>query len=411
MLNLMWTITIIFLSYLGLSIAKQIHFNNLKFKKMSKKIDKDGLFMSLGTKIGVGSIIGTASSILIGGAGSLFWIWIFTIIFSSIIYAESYLGNKYKDKKNNISGPYFYIKKSLNKNKLSIIITILLILTYSHFFLMIQTNTITEIMHNNIYIIIISILFLLTTIILNTKEILKILNKIVPIMCLIYILIGIFIIINNTAIILDITKTIIIEAFSYKGITVGLIVGIKRSIFQSELLVGTTAVASGISNEKSESVAYTQILGMYFISFIICTLTAYIILIYNNYNLNTFNSYNELLLNVFNYHLGEYGELILIIEIILFSITTILSGFYMGTSIIKYFTENKTINNIIKITMLTSSIIGLLIQNNIIWLLIDSILFIIIVLNGYAINKLKGEVNDRQWLGWKTKSSMGKSRI
>ena len=67
--------------------------------------------MSLGTKIGVGSIIGTASSILIGGAGALFWIWIFTIIFSSIIYAESYLGNKYKDKKNNISGPYFYIKK------------------------------------------------------------------------------------------------------------------------------------------------------------------------------------------------------------------------------------------------------------------------------------------------------------
>ena len=395
MLDLMWIIIIIFLSYLGLSIAKKIHFNNLKIKKMSKKIDKDGLFMSLGTKIGVGSIIGTASSILIGGAGALFWIWIFTIIFSSIIYAESYLGNKYKDKKNNISGPYFYIKKGLNKNKLATFLTVLLIAAYSHFFLMIQTNTIVEIMHSNIYIIIISIIFLVVTIILNTKEILKILNKIVPLMCLIYIILGLTIIINNYNIIINITKQIIMEAFNYRGITIGLIIGIKRSIFQSELLIGTTAVASGISNEKRESVAYTQVLGMYFISFVICTLTAYIILIYKEYNLITFNSYNELLLNVFNYHLGNLGIILLIMEIILFSVTTILSGFYMGESITKHFTNNKIMIIAIKMTMLLSSIIGLIVRNSIIWLLIDSILFIIIVLNGYAINKLKGEVNDR----------------
>ena len=134
---------------------------------------------------------------------------------------------------------------------------------------------------------------------------------------------------------------------------------------------------------------------MYFISFVICTLTAYVILIYKEYNLTTFNSYNELLLNVFNYHLGNLGIIALIMEIILFSITTILSGFYMGESITKYFTNNKIMIIAIKMTMLLSSIIGLLVRNSIIWLLIDSILFIIIVLNGYAINKLKGEVNDR----------------
>ena len=395
MLNLIWTVVIIFLSYLGVTLSRRIRFNNLNIKKLSNQIDKDGLFMSLGTKIGVGSIIGTASCILIGGAGSLFWIWLFTLVFSSIIYAESYLGNKYKDKNRNISGPYFYIKKGLNKKSLSLLITVLLIITYSHFFLMIQTNTIIEILKNNIFVIIITIFLLLLTAILNIKEILQVLNKVVPIMCIIYIFIGLFIIFKNLNEVLFITKNILINAFTYKGITVGLIVGIKRSIFQSELLVGTTSIASGISDKNSSNVAYTQILGMYFISFIICTLTAYIILIYKENSIASFTSYNELLISVFNYHLGNFGTFILTIEIILFSVTTILSGFYMGTSLIMYFTKNNFLKIIIKITMLSSSIIGLLIQNNIIWLLIDTILFIIIILNGYAVYKLKGEVNDR----------------
>ena len=395
MLNVIWTVVIIFLSYLGVTLSRRIKFNNLNIKKLSNQIDKDGLFMSLGTKIGVGSIIGTASCILIGSAGSLFWIWLFTLIFSSIIYAESYLGNKYKDKNRNISGPYFYIKKGLNKKSLSLLITVLLIITYSHFFLMIQTNTIIEILKNNIFVIIITIFLLLLTAILNIKEILQVLNKVVPIMCIIYIFIGLFIIFKNLNEVLFITKNILINAFTYKGITVGLIVGIKRSIFQSELLVGTTSIASGISDKNSSNVAYTQILGMYFISFIICTLTAYIILIYKENSIASFTSYNELLISVFKYHLGNFGTFILTIEIILFSVTTILSGFYMGTSLIMYFTKNNFLKIIIKITMLSSSIIGLLIQNNIIWLLIDTILFIIIILNGYAVYKLKGEVNDR----------------
>lgn len=395
MLNVIWTVVIMFLSYLGVTLSRRIRFNNLNIKKLSNQIDKDGLFMSLGTKIGVGSIIGTASCILIGGAGSLFWIWLFTLVFSSIIYAESYLGNKYKDKNRNISGPYFYIKKGLNKKSLSLLITVLLIITYSHFFLMIQTNTIIEILKNNIFVIIITIFLLLLTAILNIKEILQVLNKVVPIMCIIYIFIGLFIIFKNLNEVLFITKNILINAFTYKGITVGLIVGIKRSIFQSELLVGTTSIASGISDKNSSNVAYTQILGMYFISFIICTLTAYIILIYKENSIASFTSYNELLISVFNYHLGNFGTFILTIEIILFSVTTILSGFYMGTSLMMYFTKNNFLKIIIKITMLSSSIIGLLIQNNIIWLLIDTILFIIIILNGYAVYKLKGEVNDR----------------
>ena len=214
-------------------------------------------------------------------------------------------------------------------------------------------------------------------------------------MCAIFILIGSYIITKNHTMLLDILKIILKDALSYKGLTIGLVISIKRSIFQNELLVGTTSISSGISDEDKKTTAYTQILGVYFISFIICTLTAFLILIYLENTEIQFTSYNELLLNVFNYHLGDFGAIIFITEIILFSITTILSGFYIGNSLMNYFTSNKYVKISIKISMLIACVFGLIFKNDLIWLLIDGILFIIIILNGYAIFKLKGEVNDR----------------
>ena len=395
MQNYIWITLVIILTIVSLNISKKLNYSNYNIKKMLTKIDKSGLFMALGTKIGVGSIIGTASSILIGGPGTILWTIIFTLIFSSLIYAESYLGKKYKDTKTNISGPYFYIRKGLKNKTLAIIVTLLLIVTYSHFFLMIQTNTIIEVFHNNVCVTITIIIFLILTTYLNISETLKVLNKVVPLMCAIFILIGSYIIIKNHTMLLDILKIILKDALSYKGLTIGLVISIKRSIFQNELLVGTTSISSGISDEDKKTTAYTQILGVYFISFIICTLTAFLILIYLENTEIQFTSYNELLLNVFNYHLGDFGVFIFITEIILFSITTILSGFYIGNSLINYFTSNKYAKISIKISMFVACAFGLIFKNDFIWLLIDGILFIIIILNGYAIFKLKGEVNDR----------------
>ncbi|MEG2457833.1 MAG: alanine:cation symporter family protein, partial [Bacilli bacterium] len=174
----------------------------LLFKKT--KIDKKTLCLSLGVKAGVGTIIGTASSIFIGGCGTILWICLFTIFTCPIIYYESLLGSKYKEKTktNTLSGPYFYIKKGLNKKYLAIITNIIFILTYSFLFLMIQTNTISEIIKLNIksnffniIILIIIFLILLLIIFFNINNILKLLNKIVPFMCLFFMLISSYIII------------------------------------------------------------------------------------------------------------------------------------------------------------------------------------------------------------------------
>ena len=102
----MWIILIIYLFIISVFLSIKLRFKNYKIniKELFKK-DTTSLFLTLGTKIGVGSIIGTASCILIGGFSSIIWIILFSFLFTSLIYYESYYGNKYK--KDGIGGPYF----------------------------------------------------------------------------------------------------------------------------------------------------------------------------------------------------------------------------------------------------------------------------------------------------------------
>ena len=352
------------------------------------KKDKTSLFLTLGTKIGVGSIIGTASSILIGGFSSVIWIIIFSFLFTSLIYYESYYGNKYK--KDGIGGPYFINRYGLNNRILSVISLILLIISYSFIFQMIQFNTISYILVNDLnisklLIILVSILFLYITLKLSIKDVLNILNKLVPYMCLIFILVCLYIILRN---INNINFNIFIKDFlSFKSIFSGLVIGIKRSIFMNEVLIGTTSTASASDKNDIEISIKYQILSVYFISIVITLLVTFLLLIYLSNNVIP-SDYNILMSNVFYYSLGDFGIYFLLIIYLLFGITTVLSGYYIGVSNIKYLSNNKFIIRLFKILFMLCSVLGIILNNNYIWKYSDILLFIMIIINSYSIIKL-----------------------
>lgn len=378
-----------YLFVLSIYLSFKLKFKNYKIniKELFKK-DKTSLFLTLGTKIGVGSIIGTASSILIGGFSSVIWIIIFSFLFTSLIYYESYYGNKYK--KDGIGGPYFINRYGLNNRILSVISLILLIISYSFIFQMIQFNTISYILVNDLnisklLIILVSILFLYITLKLSIKDVLNILNKLVPYMCLIFILVCLYIILRN---INNINFNIFIKDFlSFKSIFSGLVVGIKRSIFMNEVLIGTTSTASASDKNDIEISIKYQILSVYFISIVITLLVTFLLLIYLSNNVIP-SDYNILMSNVFYYSLGDFGIYFLLIIYLLFGITTVLSGYYIGVSNIKYLSNNKFIIRLFKILFMLCSVLGIILNNNYIWKYSDILLFIMIIINSYSIIKL-----------------------
>lgn len=389
----MWTILIIFLFCFSVYLSVKLKFQNYKINiKELIRNDKTSLYLTLGTKVGVGSIIGTTSSIIIGGFSSVIWIILFSILTTSIIYYEAYLGRKNRVKLNNdyIGGPNFIVKNKL----LSFISLILLLLIYTFMFQMIQMNTISNMILLNVniskkLILIVFLIILLVTINLKIKEILNIMNKIVPIMCLFFIIVCLYGIISNYDILFSSIEVYLKDIFSIKSILCGMIIGIKRSIFMNELLIGTTSLsASTDKNDINISIKY-QILSIFFITITMTLLISSLILIYI-YNNPIINDYNLLINNIFHTTYGSIGTLFLIIILILFGFTTILSGFYIGKINIEYLTKSKLILNIFKLLFIVVTLSGIIINNFFIWKYLDNLIFIMIIINSYSIIKSLG---------------------
>ena len=393
----MWIILIIFMFILSFLVTKKIKYRNYKLgiKELFKK-DKTSLFLTLGTKVGVGSIIGTTVCIIVGGFGSVIWIILFSLLMSSICYYESYLGKKYrkKNKDNFIGGPYFILKYGTNRRILALFSCILLIIIYCFFFQMIQLNTISNMIEintniNKIIIIVCVFLILLITIDLSIDSVLKLMNKIVPIMCFIFIVMCLFSIFKNIDILILSFKYNFNQIFSIKSILSGMVIGIKKSIFMNEVLVGTTSVSSSTDKNDSDICMRYQVLGMYFISFVITALIFSLLLIYL-YNNKVTDDYIVLINSVFYMTSGKIGVYLLIVTFILFGFTTILSGYYIGKNYIEYLTGSKALFILFKILFIIVCLLGIVIDNSIIWKYLDYLLFIMIIINSYSIIKLLG---------------------
>jgi AGCS family alanine or glycine:cation symporter len=77
-------------------------------------------FASVGGMVGLGNIVIVITAVLIGGPGSLFWLWIAAFFGSLIKYAEVYLGMKFRvsdGREGHHGGPMIYLQRAF-KNKL-----------------------------------------------------------------------------------------------------------------------------------------------------------------------------------------------------------------------------------------------------------------------------------------------------
>ena len=402
--RLVWSVAFVFLFGSGIYFSFKLRFKQFDIRGMIRCLKNGDAFsslsMSLGARIGVGSLAGVALAIKMGGIGSIFWIWVSSLIVSINSYVESFLAVKYSKK--DIGGPAYYIRDGLGKKRIAFCYAFLIIITYIFGFLTIQSNTISRVFNGfgissflvGLIIVIISGFIIFG----GKKKIVSFISTLVPVMCLIYIVTGLYIIFINIDIISGIIVSIIKEAFNHKslgvGVIVSLIIGFRRGIFSTEAGIGTGAIAaSSVSCENPSRQGFIQVVGVYFTSLIICTTTALIILT-SNYNSLVAGNINgiEVTSYAFNYHLGRLGDIILIISIILFSFSTIIAGYYYGESNLRFMANNKGGIWFLKIVTLILLFLGSIISSNIIWNMIDILVGLLAIINVSSIFLLRNEV-------------------
>ena len=414
--DVLWSTAIILLIGGGIYFTIKLGFPQFRLKKMFNGLKNDNkqeispyksLTMSLAARIGVGSLAGIALAIYIGGPGTIFWIWITSVITSVNSFCESYMGAKYQEKDSIAykGGPAFYIDKGLKNKKLAKIYAILIIVAYVVGFMTIQANTITKSLQEYMSVspLLIGITLALISgyiIFKGLDEIISTTSKMVPIMGGAYLITSLVIIILNLNLLPNIFKLIISSAFNFKSATTGVlstfIIGIQRGVFSTEAGLGSGSIASSTSNvENKIGLGLVQILGIYFTSFIICTSTAFIILMsdYTSINFNDINGI-ELTQYALNYHLGSFGIIFLIFSIISFAFSTIIAGYYYGESNLKYLVKNVKNRDlkIFKIITVLLLIFGSITSPTLLWNIVDILVACLAIINMYSLIRMRKEI-------------------
>ncbi len=385
--SIYFSIRLSFRQFNFLEILKSLFFKNIKGSIKS-------LFVALSGRIGVGSIAGVAVAIIYGGAGTIFWMWIVALVTGVLAYAESYLAVKFKS---NVTGPSCYIKYGLNKNSLALVYSFIVIAAYLIGFIPIQANTVINSTNFNKFILGF-VLFLGTFFVLKrgVYKIINLIGKIIPLIGFIYISMTFYVIILNISSLPLVFKNIFTCAFNLKSFFSSfipmVIIAIQRCIFSNESGLGLGALAIGASDSTNpRSTALVQVFGVYVVTMIVCTSSAFLLLMtpYTDTLVNNINGI-EVIKMAFNYHFGCVGGFLLFICIFLFAFSTVLSGYYYIVSSASFI----GIKNFFVFNFLVSFSVffGCLLNPSFIWDLVDIMVAIMAIINVYSLYKLRNSV-------------------
>ncbi len=322
------------------------------------------LSSAVAATVGLGNISGVAIAIYLGGPGVVFWIWVTAIIgmcikFYSCSLAIMFRGNDSDGKLQ--GGPMYYITKGMGAKARPLAVFfciaglfgVLPAFTTNQF-----TQTLMGVINPNETIAAFGdfnwklgigiVLSIITSFVIfgGLQKIAKVATAIVPFMVLIYLVSVIFIMMLNAGEIMPSLKLIFAEAFNLKTAVQGgfwglVIIGIRRAVFSNESGVGNAPMYHGQSKTHEPiQEGLVAMLGPFIDTIIVCTLTAVVIILSGAY-LEAETNGIAMTLIAFKKSLFGYGDILLMIIVAAFALSTLFTYSYYGTKCLSFLTNAK----------------------------------------------------------------------
>ena len=249
------------------------------------------LMTALSGTIGIGSITGVATAIVLGGVGALFWMWVAALLGMATKFGEAILAVKYRVLDENgemCGGPMYYIEKGMKCKWLGKVFAILGVITSIATGNMIQSNSVVLAVEegfgiNPAWTGLILMFFVGITLIKGIKSIGKVNGILVPTMAVFYIVGGLIILALNFDQIPMAFGHIFKAAFSGQAafggvagasIMMAIQLGVSRSIFSSEAGLGSSPViAAAAKTDTPGRQALVSMCTVFITVGIVCTIT------------------------------------------------------------------------------------------------------------------------------------------
>ena len=356
------------------TIGKMFHKHEAKAGEVTPF---QALTTALAATVGTGNIAGITTAVTLGGAGSIFWVWVSALLGMATKYSEVLLAVKYRERNAHgdwVGGPMYYIKNGLGKNWKWLAVVFCIFGGLASFGIgnAVQVGNITDSVNtaiqafvpsaaesaNTINLILGVVLMVIVGIVLlgGIKRIGSVTEKLVPFMSLIYIISSLIVLIAHADQLPRVFGMIFQGAFSPEAVTGGaagmsiklcIEWGVKRGVFSNEAGLGSAPIAHAASSESNPvKQGLYGIFEVFMDTIVICSLSGLTILValtdeQLNYGVQGTTALNSQALGtVFG---PKVGALIIAIGLGLFALSTVLSWGLYGTRCWEYILGTKAI--------------------------------------------------------------------
>ena len=354
--------------------------------------------VSVATRVGTGNLAGVATAIAYGGPGAVFWMWVIALIGSATAFVESTLSQLFKQrhKYSFIGGPAYYIRKGLHLNWMAYLFAVLITITFGLSYNSIQSNTICGALqeafgfHPLIVGVVLSVLSLVI-VFGGIRRIANVSAVVVPVMAIGYFLLALVIVVTNIHLIPHVMKVIVTNAFGLEqgvGGTLGatIIIGVKRGLFSNEAGEGSApnvAATATVSHPVKQGLI--QALGVFTDTLLVCSCTAFVILISGLYHVPELNGISLTQAALGN-EIGSFGPVFIAFAIFLFAFSSIIGNYYYGEANIRFITSSKSVLTIYR--FLSGGVLvmfGAMASLEVVWNLGDLCMALLTACNLFAI--------------------------
>lgn len=353
--------------------------------------------VSIASRVGTGNMAGVATAIALGGPGAVFWMWIIALLGSANAFVESTLAQLFKERGEQSfrGGPAYYIMRGIGKRWWAVTFACLITVTFGFAFNSVQSNTIVKSLETfgaDPVIVGVTLAVLILAIIWGgIQRISRFSEIVVPVMATLYIVLAIVVIALNITRLPAVIALIIDSAFDFGAGAAGMagaaiMMGIKRGLFSNEAGEGSAPnVAATASVSHPVKQGLIQTLGVFTDTLVICSCTAFIILL-GGADLSTGVNGIALTQVSLDAEVGRgLGTIFVAVAIFCFAFTSIVANYYYGETNLQFITSRRWVISVYRLLVAAMVFIGAISTLDFVWAFADITMGLMTICNLAAI--------------------------
>ena len=361
-----------------------------------RRADKKGMssFQALATaiaaQVGTGNVAGTATAMVLGGPGALFWLWLAAFFGMATIFAEAVLAQVYKTTDSEghvVGGPAWYITRGMGEKyrPLAVFFAIAIIVALGCIGNMVQSNTIAEAFNSALGVdrLVVSVIVAALAglvFIGGLGRIASVTEKLVPTMAILYIAGGTYVLVSHADAILPAFGLIFEAAFHPQAVLGGAVgisireamrYGVARGLFANEAGMGSTPHAHAVARvEHPCQQGLVAIFGV-FTTFVIITFTALVILVSGVFVPGPGEATGiRLTQAAYAVDMGGFGGIFVAVCLFFFAFSTIVGWYFFGAQNVRFLFNGKGVG-VYRVVAVAFVAGGALLHVDLVWQLAD----------------------------------------